>query len=461
MDYFKYANRKLLVSVFDENEVREAIRGGGRIIDFEDPRTALGCISPLSVSRLSRSVLNYKKDGLLQMSTNIGEEQYFYDVMENGIAKLKSEYEIKSKAAQCALGVAAAMDYKVHASNIIKVGVDRMPRHLIKSVLSEIVQTVEAQPLSNASTVMAVFFIQDIDEWNKRKSNPHVISELISLRKYSPSNTSEEGSFDLRDYAHSCLKDWAGNLIFKEDESITLEKLVRVDALPESANTTYVKLDELRPHSDFFPGTSSASTTREILKEMVDVTAESGAHSIMLDNRVQSKVSRICSVSTKNSNEIVDVNEMYGAVNDLKFHGVINLDDLRFFVDYCHSKNIEANLAGSVHSAHAQQLWLLIPELDQMANRDAASCIPKAEWNNAHKIDNRQYRKIQASLVRGIVPPEQGGILNIRSTVLDSSTSHNLIKDLIDNINDLRSRFSLPTTNGYLVDQFGCIIEAR
>ena len=49
-------NRKLLVSVFNAQEAREAILGGGRIIDSEDPKSALGNISPrhilLPVKRL-------------------------------------------------------------------------------------------------------------------------------------------------------------------------------------------------------------------------------------------------------------------------------------------------------------------------------------------------------------------------------------------------------------------------
>ncbi len=455
MDYFKFSNRKLLVSVFDSNEVREAVSGGGRIIDFEDPRTALGCISPLMVSRLSRAVLNYKSDTKLQMSTNIGEEQYFYDVLGNGIAKLKSEYEIKSKSAQCALGVASAMDYKVHESNIIKVGVDRMPRHLIKNVLSEIVDTVEAQPYANASSVMAIFFVQDIQEWKHRKNNPHVIHELVALGKFSPCDPKDEDAFDLLDYAQTSIKNWAGDLIFNNNENVTLDNLIENDVLPESASTSYVKLIDIEPHSNFFPNISSESTTREVLKEMVDVTAESGAHSIMLDNRVQSKVSKICSIDSASSSEIVDVNSMYRNQHDLNYHGVLSLDDLRFFVDYCHSKNIEANLAGSIHSVHAQQLWLLVPQLDQMANRDAASCITQNSAANGHNIDNRQYRKIFAPLVRGIVPPEQGGILNIRSSVQDDAKSKDLSKDLVENVNALRSKFSLPKTDANYVNLYG------
>ena len=55
-------NRKLLVSVFNPQEAREAVVGGARIIDAEDPRSALGNIKPRQIMEIARAVLDHKRD---------------------------------------------------------------------------------------------------------------------------------------------------------------------------------------------------------------------------------------------------------------------------------------------------------------------------------------------------------------------------------------------------------------
>jgi len=101
-------NRRLLISVFTPQEVREALVGGARIIDCEDPRTSLGNISPYEIMTLSAAVLAWKRDETVQISTNIGEDQLLFDKGQNGVAVQKFPSEIAGKAAQAALGVAAA-----------------------------------------------------------------------------------------------------------------------------------------------------------------------------------------------------------------------------------------------------------------------------------------------------------------------------------------------------------------
>jgi uncharacterized protein (UPF0264 family) len=68
-------NRKLLVSVFDAQEAREAVLGGARIVDSEDPKSALGNIKPRQIMTVSDAVLDFKRDLEVQLSTNIGEDQ--------------------------------------------------------------------------------------------------------------------------------------------------------------------------------------------------------------------------------------------------------------------------------------------------------------------------------------------------------------------------------------------------
>jgi len=73
-------NRKTLVSVFNPQEAREAVLGGARIIDSEDPRSALGNIKPFNIMQVSDAVLNYKRNEEVQLSTNIGEDQLLFKI---------------------------------------------------------------------------------------------------------------------------------------------------------------------------------------------------------------------------------------------------------------------------------------------------------------------------------------------------------------------------------------------
>ena len=61
MAFDRTRNRKLLVSVFDAQEAREAVVGGARIVDSEDPRSALGNIKPIQIQKIARAVLDHKR----------------------------------------------------------------------------------------------------------------------------------------------------------------------------------------------------------------------------------------------------------------------------------------------------------------------------------------------------------------------------------------------------------------
>jgi hypothetical protein len=71
-------NRKLLVSVFNAQEAREAVLGDGRIIGSDDPKSALGNISPRHIMDFSDAVLDFHRDFEVQLSTNIGEDQLLF-----------------------------------------------------------------------------------------------------------------------------------------------------------------------------------------------------------------------------------------------------------------------------------------------------------------------------------------------------------------------------------------------
>src|SRR5215510_6795194 len=168
-------NRRLLISVFNAQEAREALIGGARIIDCEDPRTSLGNISPRQIMRIAEAVLSYKLDARIQISTNIGEDQLLFRRGANGVAMQKFASEIAGKAAQAALGVAASMGTIVHPVNIIKIGVDAMDIDLIEEVIREIVATIRRSDYYNHSHIVPVFFIRDIEAWHRRKDGVDAI----------------------------------------------------------------------------------------------------------------------------------------------------------------------------------------------------------------------------------------------------------------------------------------------
>lgn len=399
-------NRKLLVSVFDPQETREAIAGGGRIIDSEDPRSALGNIKPNQIMNISNAALQNKRDLEVQLSTNIGEDQLLFDRSENGEAIPKSAYEIAGKAAQAALGVACAMGTRVHESAIIKIGVDGMKVDLLKEVIAEIVTTLKRTEQYQHNQVMSVLFAQDLLLWQQRKDDERVRQVLMDLGEY---------------YMHK----------------------------------GEVTLNTLFPHHEYFSEISEneTRTTKDVIKTMVDATADSGADSIMLDTRIQTKVARVSLVKTGDG-ELVDINQ-FDMKDGLARDGILKLDELKFFVEYCHYRNIEANVAGSIQSYQAQQLWLEIPKLDQISTRGAASAtVRNPAVKNDQTPDTRQHRIIKSALVRGLAAPEHGGVLNIPSSLKYDATAMLAVNDLRKRLASARKQQGLPPLQTYFVDQF-------
>ncbi|MER6154471.1 (5-formylfuran-3-yl)methyl phosphate synthase [Streptomyces sp. NPDC001868] len=408
-------NRKLLVSVFNPQEAREAVLGGGRIIDSEDPRSALGNIKPQQIMAVSDAVLGFRRDLEVQLSTNIGEDQLLYDRSGTGAAIQKSAYEIAGKASQAALGVAVSMGTRVHPCGIVKVGLDGMETGLLTDVLRECVQTLRRTEGFSHTQVMSVLFAQDLDLWEERRSVRAIRQALVGLREFHPCESDAEHGFDLTEYAAGTLRDEDGRLLFTDPGQVDLESLIDHGVLPEGTPHTTVALNELFPHARYGITTdpSARRTDREAIARMVDATVRAGAGAMMLDTSVLLKVARVGLVATERSPDMTDFNSLdVDETTGLKRRGILSLDDIRFFVDYCHHRGIEANLAGSVTSYQAQQLWRLVPEVDQISTRGAASAVAQ----NPHRPegegeDSRRDRVIVRSLVRGLVPPEQGGYL--------------------------------------------------
>lgn len=454
-------NRKLLCSVFNAQEAREAVLGGARIIDSEDPKSALGNIKPRNIMAVSDAVLDFKRNLEVQLSTNIGEDQLLFRRSETGQAIEKSPYEIAGKAAQAAIGVACSMGTRVHPANLVKVGVDGMEVEKVKGVLTEVVLTLQRTEQFSHCQVMGVLFTQNLKLWNERKESPAVRKVLVELREFYPSNPGDHLSFDLQDYAVNSLRDQNGQIVFTDRSQVSLGALVQRGVLPPGSNTSYIRVNELFPHANFFPRLAQGdSTNRAVIKAMVDATADSGANAIMLDTSILTKVSNICLVDTSGS-DMVDINPLVVS-DDMQQQGILNLGDIEFFVKCCHYRGIEANVAGSVESYQAQQLWVLLPELDQISTRSSASGVDvDPSGPAALGEDTRQYRVIKRTLVRGLAPPEHGGVLNLPAELLNNPQAVAEFARLRELIAERRTQLGFPELRTYYVDRQGRVVDSH
>jgi uncharacterized protein (UPF0264 family) len=454
-------NRKLLCSVFNAQEAREAVLGGARIIDSEDPKSALGNIKPGQIMTVSDAVLWSKRDLEVQLSTNIGEDQLLFRRSETGQAIEKSPYEIAGKASQAAIGVACAMGTRVHESPLVKVGVDGMNVDKLKEVLAEVVLTLHRTEQFSHCQVMGVLFAQDLGLWQQRRTEDAVRRVLVELREFFPCGSDDPLGFDLVKYAVGTLRDQNGRLIFSDQSQVSLGTLIQRQVLPPGSNNSIVRVNELYPHKSFFPRLASGDrTNRAVIKAMVDATADAGANSMMLDTSILTKVSNICLIDTAGS-DMIDMNR-YRVRDGMVQKGILKLDDLRFFVEYCHYKGIEANVAGSVESYQAQQLWVLLPEIDQMSTRGSASGVTVDPFDPADKgEDTRQHRVIKRTLVSGMAPPEHGGALNLPEEMLGNQSAMKAIGELKGLIAGRRAELGLPALRTNFVDDEGNVVHSE
>ncbi len=451
-------NRKLLVSVFNAQEAREAVLGGARIVDSEDPKSALGNIKPRHIMAVSDAVLDFKRNLEIQLSTNIGEDQLLFRRSPGGQAIEKSPYEIAGKASQAAIGVACSMGTRVHPCNLVKVGVDGMEIEKLKEVLAEVVLALQRTEEFSHCQVMSVLFAQNMKLWDERKNNDAVRRVLVQLREFYPASSGSPDAFNLQNYAVGTLRDSRGQVIFSEQSQVSLGALIQRSILPLGSNDSFVKLNPLFDQKQFFPGLAKGDRTNQaVIKAMVDATADSGANAIMLDTSILSKVSNICLVDT-GGNEMVDINR-FQTRDGMIQKGILSLQDIRFFVDYCHFRGVQANVAGSVESYQAQQLWVLVPDLDQVSTRGAASAVDVDPSNpQASGPNTRQYRVIKRTLVRGMAAPEHGGVLNLPGDFRNNPDAMKACEALHRMILEKRLALGLPDLETYYVNSEGQIV---
>lgn len=362
-------NRRLLVSVFDPQEAREAIIGGGRIIDCEDPRTSLGNISPIQIMRICEAVVEYKRDLNVQTSTNIGEEQLLFDKSETGLAIQKFENEIAGKAAQAALGVSCAMGTDLHRTNIVKIGIDAMSPGLVEQTLRECVLTLKRSDQFNKTSVVAVFFIRSPELWLERKNNARVIRELIELKEFY---FDEHGEIELKDI-------------------MSMAEIAKLN--PPSAKSTKVSLNPVVPYEVL----GYAKSHKDVLREVINICARSGVDGLMIDTSIQHKVIKVSSLKHSSN----------GMEGDLKREGILDINEVRWFAEYCHYQGIQCYVAGSIQASHAKALWE-IEDIDSLAVRGGASGnIQDPDSGAVPEEQARHKRRIRRDLVRLFAPPDQ------------------------------------------------------
>ncbi len=332
---------------------------------------------------------------------------------------------------------------------------------MVSEVLTEVSLTLKRTETFSHCQMMGVLFAQNLTDWNERKTNEAVRKNLVELREFHPATEATPNAFDLTaesgKWVIHTVRNQQGDFIFGSGDTIDLYALHKQGILPDDATTPWVALNELFPHSTYYPSaTGGPRTNKAVIKMMVDTAARSGASSIMLDTQIQTKIANICLVDTSSSPEFIDLNRYDMGVGGLPTKGILMLDEIRYFVDYAHFAGIEANTAGSMQSFQVQQLWVLVPELDQASTRGGSSAVrvdPTTEGSAGE--DTRQQRIIKRNLVSGLAPPEQGGVLNLPSAMKANPDALARVRELIEMLGGKRAKQALPPLEAFWVDKYG------
>jgi uncharacterized protein (UPF0264 family) len=361
---------RLAISVFNAEEVRAALAGGADIVDCEDPRSALGMFEPRIITDIAYAVHQTSGSAVVPTSANIGIPQVVKGTASNQAA-LRSGLEIRAKAAQEALGLAAAMDVGDGRSNIIKFEVDGLKAPAVSPFVSAVKGAVrQSRQFQNHRVIASILEINRA-EWARRRSDSVVIQELLRLGEFF---FDRGGDINLSDHFRPA------QVARMMDEGGSDQPRVR---LIEPSDP--VRLG-LKPDLD------------ERLAFFVETLAKAGADGVMIDTPIQAKVAGICLVA---EGEPTDQQPSRG-----RPIGTISIDRLKIFSELCAYYSVECWLAGSIQPRQAGLLAIL-PDLDVVMCRGAAS----AEVRNPYgkrRGGGRASRRISASRVRALATALKG-----------------------------------------------------
>lgn len=356
---------KLLVSIFNAEEVRGVAAGGADIIDCEDPRLVMGMYAPHTVTQIAYAVRQNEGTRRLPMSVNIGAELTLFQ--PTGVPR--ADYETEARAAQQALGMAAAMDVGDGRTNIIKFGVAGIHADRIAPLVRAVKRAASEHPKYENHLVIAGFAPFDWDEWTRRKTAAHVIAELVRVG-------------EIRVHPVGALR--VGDFISSPQD---------LQALKLDADARFDLSEPPVPASLGLP-----EDPIERMRVYVDRIADGGADGVMMDTPIQAKIARICLVKHPDNQQ-----DTSGGTRPA-LHGLFTADELQKFANYCAFRGLESWLAGSITPYHAKLLGKL-ENLDVVLCRGAASepvVNPFGGQGQSSRLGNRVTARRVAAMVKAL-----------------------------------------------------------
>lgn len=376
------AKPRLLVSLFNPEEVRAAAFGGADIIDCEDARAEVGMFKPRTISDIAYAVRQNEGARRLRISANIGFGLLLYRRTFAGGAVARTLEEIQAKAAQEALGMAAAMDTGDRRPNIVKFGIDGLRREHIAPAARAVKNALAESHRYQDHQVVCGILETDVEAWKKRKTVRSVITTLLNVNQFY---FEASGDIDVREYI---LKPGT-----KEPD---LER-IREMQTNAGADTFRARLiDPFDPKSLGLP-----EKQEERLKVCVEEIARGGADGVMIDTPVSAKAARICLLD--HAQNAADVGS-----DGLASHGVFNIDTLKKHSDYCQYNYMECWLAGSIQPYHAQAFSHHIATLDVVLCRGSASATVNDPFNPNAGGDARFQKRIDPDKVAAMAAAVRG-----------------------------------------------------
>lgn len=331
------AKPTLLISVFSAEEVRAAIAGGAEIIDCEDPRADIGMFEPRVITNIAYAIRQTRLLNAIPSSANIG-NQIAYRRNASGEADVRVDIELSAKAAQQALGLAAAMDVGDNRPNIIKVGSAGLRPDQVKLVIAGVKRAIRDSRQFQNHVVICGFYEIDKKVWESRKLTKKVIKQMLDIGEFY---FSKNGSINLNDY-------------FDADHVKRL--------MEHRADHPNVELND-PPYPEDLGYPADLASRVKFYADLIEVTSADG---LMLDTSTHGKLASICLLNHE-SNKPANP-----APDELFPHGVFDIDVLETFTKYCAFKNLQSYLAGSINKIHAKALSTL-NDLDVVLCRGAAS----------------------------------------------------------------------------------------